>query len=220
MAYARRVLPQMLPVVLVHGGLCDGTTSRAYWADTGVLGELRARHLRVLAPSRPIRPQSWEAESDALLAAIDDAGHERVALIGASNGCSAAVRMTIDHPDRVERLMLAWPATAGDPVVDELLRVIITDEVDEEAADALLDGETIRGVGDAELGGLELPVVVFPSLIENRVHQRRTLMGVLSTVPDAFMVAGSPEPDDAQFLEHRDTFVAMAAEFARVEHDD
>lgn len=220
MAYSQRVLPEMLPVVLVHGGLYEGMTSHEFWADTGVLGELKASHLIVLAPQRPTQPQSWAEEAQLLLEAIDAAGYDRVALVGASNGCSAAVRLAIENPDRVARMMLAWPATAGDPVIDELLRIIIADEADGAAAGNLLSGETLRGVSDAELRALELPVVVFPSLIENQVHQRQTLMGILANVPDSFMVAGSPEPLDDQFLEHRDSFITMVTEFARAEHDD
>ncbi len=220
MAYSQRVLPELLPVVLVHGGLYEGMTSREFWAETGVLGELKAKHLTVLAPQRPAQPQSWDEERRSLLESIDAAGHDRVALVGASNGCSTAVRLAIENPERVARMMLAWPATVGDLVVDELLRLIITDEADEVAAHDLLRGETLRGVSDAELGALDVPVVVFPSLIENQVHQRQTLMGILATVTDSFLVSGSPEPTDDQFLEHRSTFITMVAEFARKEHDD
>ena len=220
MAYSQRVLPEMLPVVLVHGGLYDGMTSRDFWGETGVLGELKSRHLRVVAPQRPSQPESWDEERRSLLEAIDAAGFDRVALVGASNGCSSAVRLAIENSDRVARMMLAWPATAGDPVVDELLHVIISDEADEAAARNLLSGETLRGISDAELGELDVPVVVFPSLIEDQVHQRRTLMGILSNVSDSFLVSGSPEPPDDQFPEHLDAFVTMVTEFARVEHDD
>jgi len=64
----------MFPVVLVHGGLYEGMTSREFWADTGVLGGLKARHLTVLAPQRPTQPQSWAEEAQSLLEAIDAAG--------------------------------------------------------------------------------------------------------------------------------------------------
>ncbi len=210
----------MLPVVLVHGGLYEGMTPNEYWADTGVLGELRAKHLKILAPRRPVQPRSWDEECQSLIDAIDAAGYDQVALVGASNGCSAAARLALENPERVARLMFAWPATVGDPVVDELLSIIIADEADQDAATELLSGETLRGVSDAELGSLDLPVVVFPSLIENQVHQRQTLMGILANVKDSFLVPGTPEPPDDQFPEHRDTFVTMVAEFARVEHDD
>lgn len=116
--------------------------------------------------------------------------------------------------------MLAWPATVGDNVVDEVMRVIINEDANAEAATALLAGETLRGVTDAELGSLDLPVVVYPSLVENQAHQRRTLMGILAAVTGSFMAGGSPEPVDADFADHLDGFISMITEFARVEHDD
>lgn len=213
-------LPIALPVVLVHGGLFESMTSAEFWHNTGVAGELRSRHITFITPQRPAQPRSWKEEASTLLTEIDAAGFERVALIGASNGCSAATRLAISHPDRVERLMLAWPATCGERVVDEVLRVIITDEADAPTADALLSGDTLRGVSDAELGALDLPVVVYPSLVENQAHQRRTLMGILAAVPGSFMAGGSPEPPDADFADHLDAFITMVTEFARVEHDD
>lgn len=213
-------LPVKLPIVLVHGGLYEDMTTDAFWGQTGVLGELRAQHLTHIAPQRPEHPRSWDDEAAALLAAIDVAGFDEVALVGASNGCSAATRLAIEHPERVSRLLLAWPATAGDPVVDEVMRVIITDTVDGEAATALLSGETLRGVSDAELTALDLPVVVYPSLIENQAHQRRTLMGILATVTGSFMAGGSSDPLDADFPDYLDAFITMVAEFSRVEHDD
>ena len=214
------MLPVKLPIVLVHGGLYEGMTSTEFWRETGVLGALGSKHLTHLAPQRPERPRSWGEEVATLLAAIDEAGYDKVALVGASNGCSTATRLALDYPDRVSRLMLAWPATAGEQVVDDLLRVIISDEASPLAADALLSGETLRGVSNVELGSLDLPVVVYPSLMENQIHQRSTLMGLLSTINNAFMVQGSPEPPDADFPEFLDAFVTMVEEFGRVEHDD
>lgn len=195
-------------------------TPKEFWSDTGVLGELRAKHLTFLAPQRPAQPQSWAEEEQSLLAAIDDAGYDRVALIGASNGCSVAVQLAISHPDRVARVMLAWPATRGDKVVDELLRIIITDETNEHAAKDLLSGETLRGVTNAELAELDVPVVIYPSMPENQVHQRSTIMGLLAVINGAFLVGGSPEPPDDSFAEHLDAFITMVAEFSRIEHDD
>ena len=77
-----------------------------------------------------------------------------------------------------------------------------------------------RQVTDAELAALDVAVVVYPSLIENQVHQRQTLMGILATVTDSFMVQGSPEPPDDDFPNFLDAFVTMVEEFGRVEHDD
>ena len=59
--------------------------------------------------------------------------------------------------------MLCWPATAGDPILDPIAKVIITDEADAFAADAMLGGDTVRGCSDRELRGLSLPVRDLPS---------------------------------------------------------
>lgn len=213
-------LPIKLPIVLVHGGLYEDMTVDDFWGQSGVLGELRARHLTALAPQRPSQPASWSEEATALLAAIDEAGHERVAVVGASNGCSAALRLAIDHPDRVARILLAWPATAGDPVVDEVMRVVIADASSPETAAALLAGGVVRGVNDTELAELDIPTVIYPPLVESQSHQRRTLMGILSSVSGSFMVAGGSDPLDADFADHLDTFVTIVEEFSRIEYDD
>lgn len=209
-----------MPVVLVHGGLYEDMTPGEFWGETGVLAALAATNTPFIAPQRPRKPQSWAEERRWLSESIDEAGFDRVALVGASNGCSAAARVAIDEPHRVARLMLAWPATANDQVLDGLARIIITDEIGEAAADALLRGDTLRGVADAELSALSSPVVVYPSLPENHAHQRHTVMGILAAQPNAFLVGGSPEPPDKQFPEYLDAFITMVTEFARIEHDD
>lgn len=214
------MLPQLLPVVLVHGGLYEDMTPDEFWAQPGVLRALADANSEFIAPQRPPQPRSWGEESQWLLEAIDEAGFGEVALVGASHGCSAAARLAIDHPDRVARLLLAWPATAGDQVLDDLARIIIGDQMGAEVADRLLAGETLRGVTDDELGSLAMPLVVFPSMPANHAHQRETVMALLRAQPSGFIAGGSPEPLDDQFPEFRDTFIHLVTEFARVEHDD
>jgi hypothetical protein len=41
----------------------------------------------------------------------------------------------------------------------------------------LLAGQTLRGVADADLAALDLPVGVLPSVPEDPFHQRRTVDG-------------------------------------------
>lgn len=213
-------LPHFLPVVLVHGGLYEDMTPLKYWIDTGVTEALAAASTRFIAPKRPDTPESWEEESDVLLAAIDKAGFEKVALIGASHGCSAAARLAVDHPDRVARLMLAWPATAGDQVLDDLARIVIEDQTNVEAANALLAGETIRGVTDAEIASLDIPFVVFPSIPASHAHQRETATKLMQAQPEGHLAGGTPDPLDKQFAEHIDEFLRLVHVIARVEHDD
>ena len=215
-------LPELLPVVLVPGGLHDDPpmTGERFWADSGVVRGLRGRNVEVIVHERPTEPSSWQEESDALAATIRGAGHDRVALVAGSNGCSAALRLMLDEPALVARTMLCWPATAGDPVVDELARIIITDVHGSAAADALLTGRPIRGVEVDELAGLTGEVVVFPSMPENKAHQRSTVMELLASVPGSMLIGGSPEPIDDAFFEHCEQFVATVEAFSKVVHDD
>ncbi len=213
-------LPQRLPVVLVHGGFYDDMTTTEFWTDTGVSAALNAGGTTFIAPQRPTNPVSWAEETTALLTAIDDASFDSVLLVGGSHGCAVAARFAVDYPDRVARLLLAWPATAGDQVTDGLARVVIEDVHGTEAADALLEGETLWGVSDAELGALEMPLVIFPSMPANHTHQRETTTRLLQARPDGFVATGGPEPLDKQFDEFRDGFVQIVTTVAQVEHDD
>ncbi len=215
-------LPELLPIVLVPGGLYDDPlmTAADFWVATGVAGALSKGGVEVVVHERPAEPTSWIGEAEALAATIETAGLQRVALVAGSNGCSAAMRLVLDRPELVARTMLCWPATAGDPVVDELARVIIADTHDDDAAVALLEGFPIRGATGDELADLAHEVVIYPSLPENKVHQRATVFELLDIIPDAILVGGSPEPTDDAFADFLEPFVAVLTAFSRIEHDD
>ncbi len=215
-------LPELLPVVLVHGGLHDDPpmTGERFWGASGVVRGLRGRNVTVIVHERPPTPSSWAEEADALTATIVASGHQRVAVVAGSNGCSVAMRVMLDRPELVARTMLCWPATAGDSVVDDLARVIISDVHDEAAAEALLAGRPLRGVDATELAQLDGEVVIYPSMPENKMHQRSTVMELLAVVRGAMLVGGSPEPIDDEFFEHCESFVSMVEAFSKVVHDD
>jgi hypothetical protein len=130
------------------------------------------------------------------------------------------LRLLIDEPERVARVLLCWPATPGDPVIDELARIIISDTHDTAVADELLTGAPIRGVGRDELPSVCGECVVYPSMPENKVHQRATVIDLVESIPGAILVGGSPEPTDDTFTDFLDSFVAVVTAFSRVEHDD
>lgn len=215
-------LPQLLPIVLVHGGLYDDPqmTATDFWGASGIAGALSRSGVDIVLHERPAEPTSWVQESEALAATIEAAGHDRVGIVAGSNGCSTAMRLVLDRPDLVARTMLCWPATAGDPIVDGLAKVIIADVHSDAVAADLLDGFPIRGATVEELSGLEHEVVIYPSLPENKVHQRATVIELLDVIPDAILVGGSPEPLDDTFPDFLDGFVAVVSAFSRVEHDD
>jgi len=102
------------PLVLVHGLAYD----RAGW---GRLPNLLAERFRVvLLDNRgvgesdvPAGPYAVAQMADDVVAVLDDAGVERTNLFGVSLGGYIAQELTLAHPERVERLILASTAPGG-----------------------------------------------------------------------------------------------------------
>jgi len=112
------------PVVLVHGS-GPGVTAYANWRLT--IPEL-ARHFHVYAPDMvgfgyTDRPEGvtygMETWSKQILAFLDALDLERVSLVGNSFGGGLALRVAVEHPERVDRLVLmgamgvVFPITEG-----------------------------------------------------------------------------------------------------------
>ena len=162
----------------------------------------------MLAPNRLHRPPSWDAEVEHLAPVLP--GHP-VSVLAGSNGCSVAVRLALAFPDRIARLLLAWPATAGDPTVDSRTRIGLTGlGASDRNVRALLDGQTLRGVADDELAALKMPITVLPSVPENPFHQRRTVDALRRLQPDSDELPGCPEPPRPDFGPHLAQFLASA----------
>ncbi len=203
----------MTTLVLAHGGLWEDMDARRFWHEPGIVPGLRRRGFRTLAPDRARRPPSWDAEVDHLAEALPD--DEAAVVVAGSNGCSAAVRLAIAYPDRVAKLLLAWPATAGDPAVDAPYRAHLAGlGASSTAVTALLAGDTLRGVGDDELAALAVAVGVVPADPANSVHQRRTVDALLRLVPLATELPGCPEPPRRDFAPRLPTFLDLVAAFA------
>jgi pimeloyl-ACP methyl ester carboxylesterase len=200
------------PVLLLHGGLWEDMDAARFWQHPGITDGLAAHGLTVLAPDRLRRPPSWPAEVEHLVPGLPASP---VVVVGGSNGCSTAARLAVDHPDRVARLVLAWPATAGDPMIDPRISADLAGrDATRSMIAALLDGGVLRGVSDAELVGLRLPVGVLPSAQENPFHQRRTVDALLRLIPGAVELPGSPEPPRPTFAAYRDAVVTALSRFA------
>jgi pimeloyl-ACP methyl ester carboxylesterase len=199
-------------VLLIHGGLWDDMDARTFWHRPGIARGLQERGIEVVAPDRPRRAPNWQGEVEHLRAVLPDGA---VTVIGGSNGCSVAARLALAVPERIDGLLFAWPATAGDSDVDAQTRRDLSDLGAAPAViDALLAGETLRGVGDAELSSITTRVAVLPSIAENRAHQRRTVDDLLRLLPHATELPGCPEPPRPDFPPHRASFVDAAVEFA------
>ncbi|MEV6282077.1 alpha/beta hydrolase [Kribbella sp. NPDC051770] len=213
--------PVAAGVLLVHGGLWDGTDAEMFWYRPGIVAGLEAAGLTVVAPDRVRRPVSWGQEVAALGGFL---GPEPVTVVGASNGCTVAVLLALAYPESVGRLLLAWPATGGDPEVDARGRAGLVERGASGAvADGLLAGETLRGVLDAQLVELGeyrgpwrpgMPIGVLPSVPENPSHQRRTVDALLRLMPSAVELPGSLEPPVPGFEAQQDRLVATVAAFA------
>jgi pimeloyl-ACP methyl ester carboxylesterase len=201
----------MTTVVLIPGGVWqDGMTADRFWRATGVTGRLEERGFDLLVPDRAGGPD-WSAEA-AHLCGLLPAGP--VTVVAGSNGCSAAVRVALRAPDRVQGLVLAWPATAGDPAIDGIVRAGLTAlGASTEQLNMLLAGETLRGVVDSELASLTMPIGVLPSVPENRFHQRRTADALLALLPNAGELPGCVEPPHPGFDADLDGFVDAIAGF-------
>jgi len=184
-------------VILIHGGLYEPISPNEFWRDPGVVMGLEKAGLEVVAPVRLPAPDSWIEEVKHLRATLP-AAPSRWSVVAGSNGCSVAVRMAVDYEEMVDALVLCWPATAGDPEVDEL----------ELAPAAMLRGGTLRGVSDAELARISVPVTIIPSDPPNRYHQAQTVDRLLSLIPRAQVARGFPESPRPEFSSHRDAFVA------------
>ena len=162
-------------VLLIHGGLAESMDADRFWVMPGILDALTGLGFVVDAPDRDTTPSSWIAAADELARSLRWSS----TVVGASNGVSVAVRLALQHPSLVRRLVLLWPATAGTREVDGLVPA---------AASHLLTGATLRGVDDTELAGLRLPVAVLPAEPENPGHRFSTAEGLVAILRGAVLI--------------------------------
>jgi pimeloyl-ACP methyl ester carboxylesterase len=199
-------------IFLIHGGLWDeAMDAERFWGTPGIVAGLESHGLTVLAPDRVREPASWDEDVAALAASLPD---EPVTVVGASNGCTPAARLALAYPQKVERLLFAWPATGGDTSVDIRTQSgLLARGAPEAVVKALLTAETLRGVTDDELARLGIPVAVLGSVPENPSHQRKTVDSLLRLIPGSRELAGCPEPPTPIFPPHKDELVATITSF-------
>jgi pimeloyl-ACP methyl ester carboxylesterase len=134
----------MTTLLMIHGGLWEDMDAERFWHRPRIVAGLQRHGIEVLTPDRPRRASSWASEAEDLAAALPD---HPVTVIAGSNGCSAAARLALIQPGRVERLLLAWPATAGASDVDTHTRRGLTElGASPDVIETLLSGQTLRGV--------------------------------------------------------------------------
>jgi hypothetical protein len=120
----------------------------------------------------------------------------------------------LQHPKLVQRLVLAWPATAGDLTVDARTRERLRELGAHPATiAALLAGETLRGTSDVELGRLAVDVAVVPSLPGDSFHQQVTVDRLLRVVPRSIELVSCPPPMRPEFSSHVQDFALQLERF-------
>ncbi|MFI6867462.1 alpha/beta fold hydrolase [Nocardia sp. NPDC050406] len=107
------------PLVLLHGS-GPGVSG---WANFGNNLEVLSRHFRCLVLDQPgfggsERPEVYERNylriaSDAVIALLDELGLEKASLLGNSMGGGVAALTALEHPGRVDRLVLMAPGGVG-----------------------------------------------------------------------------------------------------------
>jgi pimeloyl-ACP methyl ester carboxylesterase len=122
------------PLVLLHGG----GPGASGWSNFGLNVPGLAEHFRVLVVDQPGYGQSdkpvvtdgvWTFNAHVLRGLFDALGIERVHLIGNSLGGGSSLKMALDYPDRVGRMVLMGPAGGAlnmlSPTPSEGLRVLM-----------------------------------------------------------------------------------------------
>ena len=132
------------PVVLVHGS-GPGVTAYANWRLT--IPDL-APHFRVLAPDmagfgfsdKPDVVANMARWVGQLTGFLDALGIERASVVGNSFGGGIGIRLAVDHPDRVDRLVLMGSVGISFPITEGLDHVCraISRAPDEHAPDPRL----------------------------------------------------------------------------------
>lgn len=106
------------PVVLLHGGGAGATGASNYSRNIDAL----ARHFRVIVPDMPGYGRSstdldhgdpFGDLAAAIRGLLDELGIEKAHLVGNSYGGAAALRLAMDRPDKVDRLILMGPGGIG-----------------------------------------------------------------------------------------------------------
>jgi pimeloyl-ACP methyl ester carboxylesterase len=110
------------PVVFLHGSGPGVTGWANFGANLPELQGIRSIVVDQVGFGASARPETYERNfldisADAVLGLLDALGLERAGLVGNSMGADVAVRLTLDHPERVSALLLNGPGGTGVPVL-------------------------------------------------------------------------------------------------------
>ncbi|MCU1622747.1 MAG: alpha/beta hydrolase family protein [Frankiales bacterium] len=110
------------PVVFLHGS-GPGVTG---WANFGnnlaELHGIRAIIVDQVGFGASARPETYERNyleisKDSVVGLLDALGLEQVGIVGNSMGADVATRLTLDHPERISKMLLNGPGGTGVPIL-------------------------------------------------------------------------------------------------------
>jgi pimeloyl-ACP methyl ester carboxylesterase len=202
----------MPTLLLIHGGLWEDIGADWFWRRPGIIAGFERLGFTVVAPDRLRRPASWAADAGHVLAAVPGGP---VTVVGGSFGCSVAVRLALDSPDRFSRIVMAWPASLSDQFAAIRMRASLARlGAPARVLNALLGSETLPSATDAELGTVAVRVGVIPAVPPDPFHLRGTVDSLLRLLPSATELPGCPEAPRPEFTPHLESFLASVAGFA------
>jgi pimeloyl-ACP methyl ester carboxylesterase len=209
----------MATLLLIHGGLWEDTDADWFWRRPGIVAGLERLGHTVVAPDRPNRASSWGDEAGHMVSAVRGAVSGTlppgpVTVVGGSFGCAVAVRLVLDYPALVERMVLAWPAALGDQFLATRIRADLARRgAAPQVLGSLLGAETLPSATDEELRTITAPAAVVPSVPPNPLHGRNTVDALLRLLPNATELPGCPEAPRPEFAPHLTAFLAAVAGF-------
>jgi 2-succinyl-6-hydroxy-2,4-cyclohexadiene-1-carboxylate synthase len=233
MTWAVRVSGRGRPVLFLHGFSGSGLS----WAGVGSLG----RHVRAIIPDLPghgatgweaaagpaaatpgddppdRRPRaSVERTADDLAAIVRRLGAERVDVVGYSMGARIALRLAVDHPEVVGRLVLEAPSAGiADPAARaeraaadaERARLVVGEGIDvfvaRWEADPILAGEAALPAGararQSAIRRSQAPLGLAASLVYGGQGAMEPLHARLAAVAvPTLVIAGVADPARAR----------------------
>jgi pimeloyl-ACP methyl ester carboxylesterase len=143
--YVNSGFPNMEPVILIHG---LGPNAALVWRE--VMGPIGAGHYKVIAPNlygfadseHKQVEHSIAYEADGISKFIDQMKLDKVNLIGWDLGADVALYYSVDHPDKVERLILVSGGLFGEASAKQLRANMLPANVDamkQQAKDSFFD---------------------------------------------------------------------------------
>ncbi len=164
------------PVVMIHG---LGPNAALVWR--GVMPLVAEAHFKVVAPNLPGFGSSEHKQvnysiayqAQAVAEMIDALKIDKINLVGSDLGADVALYYAVDHPDKVERIVLVGGGLAGKRGADKLRSGMLPTTV-----------EAIRAQAEMSLFDLPpLPEVIYQRMMAELAKDMQAETDMLNSVP-------------------------------------